>query len=149
MIQCFGMTAGAISWLTTSHISSNKSVVLRKLLSRLLIVCGLSCIPGILIGQNVLKVDDHESMILVFKVFSIVFGLLLTPQKGKDLRQLAFGNIGAVNTLQLGGSGRQEQHVPAAQQIFGTDGIDDGSRIGPRRNLKGQTGGEIGFYDAG
>lgn len=77
LIQCFGMTAGTVSWLTTSHIVSTRSHNLNILIAKLLIVCGLACIPGVIFGQYVFSVENTESMLLVFKIFSSMFGAVL------------------------------------------------------------------------
>lgn len=77
LIQCFGMTAGAISWLTTSHIAKSNSHHLTKLIYQLIIICGSASIFGVLCGQYLLVPDDPSFMILLFKMFSIVFGVAL------------------------------------------------------------------------
>lgn len=77
LIQCFGMTAGAISWLTASHIAKTNSHHLNSLISQLLVICGVSSIAGILAGQYLLVLDNASMMVVIFKVFSIVFGLIL------------------------------------------------------------------------
>jgi uncharacterized membrane protein YfcA len=77
LIQCFGMTAGSISWLTTSHIIKANSHHLNRLIFQLLVICGCSSIVGVLTGQYILVPDDASLMIDSFRLFSIVFGLIL------------------------------------------------------------------------
>jgi len=77
VIQCFGMTAGAISWLTTSLIVKANSHHLKQLICQLLIICGSTSIIGVLSGQYIFDPDDASLMVDIFKGFSIVFGLIL------------------------------------------------------------------------
>ena len=77
LIQCFGMTAGAISWLTTSKIATAKSHHLHKLIIQLLFVCGIASITGVLAGQYLFVPNDASVMVDIFKVFSVLFGVVL------------------------------------------------------------------------
>ncbi len=77
LIQCFGMTAGTISWLTTSHIVKTNSLHLNRLIVQLLIICGSASIIGVLFGQYFLVLEDPTLLLIVFRVFSVVFGLVL------------------------------------------------------------------------
>ena len=77
LIQCFGMTAGTISWLTTSHIVKANSHHLNRLIFQLLITGGSASIIGVLCGQYVFVPDDASLMLEIFKGFSIVFGVIL------------------------------------------------------------------------
>lgn len=77
LIQCFGMTAGTVSWLSTSHIVKANSHHLNKLISQLLIICGSASIIGVLCGQYFIVPDDASLMVEIFKAFSIVFGIIL------------------------------------------------------------------------
>lgn len=78
VIQCFGMTAGAISWLTTSLIVKANSHHLKNLIFQLLLICGGTSIIGVLSGQYIFVAGDEASLMVdIFKVFSIVFGLIL------------------------------------------------------------------------
>jgi len=77
VIQCFGMTAGSISWLTTSQIAKTNSFHLKKLISQILIVCGAAAIVGVLCGQYLMVPDDSSVIALVFKIFSVAFGFIL------------------------------------------------------------------------
>ena len=77
VIQCFGMTAGAVSWLTTSLIVKANSHHLKQLICQLLIICGITSIIGVLSGQYIFVPDDASLMVDIFKGFSIVFGLIL------------------------------------------------------------------------
>jgi len=77
LIQCFGMTAGAISWLTSSHVANTNSLHLNRLISHLIIYCGFICIAGVLVGQYWFVVNDTSSMLLIFRAFSVLFGAIL------------------------------------------------------------------------
>lgn len=77
LIQCFGMTAGAISWLTMSRIVKTNSHHLNQLISQILFISGLSSIVGVLCGQYLLVPEDPAFMALLFKIFSIIFGFIL------------------------------------------------------------------------
>jgi uncharacterized membrane protein YfcA len=77
LIQCFGMTAGAISWLTISIIAKANSHHLNQLIMQLLMICGGSSVVGVLTGQYLIVPSDASLMIDVFRVFSIVFGIIL------------------------------------------------------------------------
>jgi uncharacterized membrane protein YfcA len=77
LIQCFGMTAGAISWLTTSHIAKANSHHLNQLILQLLLIGGGSSIIGVLTGQYFYVPSDPTLMVDIFRVFSVVFGIIL------------------------------------------------------------------------
>jgi uncharacterized membrane protein YfcA len=77
LIQSFGMTAGAISWLTTSHIVQINSSHLNRLMVQLLVICGISSIVGILSGQYFLEIAEPDLMLRIFKGFSVIFGFVL------------------------------------------------------------------------
>jgi uncharacterized membrane protein YfcA len=77
LIQCFGMTAGTVSWLTTSHIVKSNSYHLFKLISQLLIICGSASIIGVLCGQYLLVPENATLMVDLFRVFSVAFGMVL------------------------------------------------------------------------
>ena len=71
------MTAGTISWLTTSHIVKTNSHHLNQLIYQLLIICGSASVIGVLTGQYIYAPDDASLMVDIFRVFSIVFGIIL------------------------------------------------------------------------
>ena len=77
LIQCFGMTAGAVSWLTTSLIVRANSHHLNQLIVQLLIICGSTSIIGVLCGQYIFVHADASLMVDLFKAFSIAFGFIL------------------------------------------------------------------------
>ena len=77
LIQCFGMTAGAVSWLTTSLIVKANSHHLNQLIVQLLIICGSTSIIGVLSGQYIFVHADASLMVDLFKAFSIAFGFIL------------------------------------------------------------------------
>jgi uncharacterized membrane protein YfcA len=77
LIQCFGMTAGAISWLSASKVVKTNSSHLNQLIRQLLVVCGLPSIFGVLAGQYWLVSENTSLMLDVFKALSIVFGVAL------------------------------------------------------------------------
>ena len=77
LIQCFGMTAGAVSWFTTSHIVRTNSMHLNRLIADLVLLCGSFSIAGVLTGQYLFVIEDQHLMVSTFKVFSVVFGIIL------------------------------------------------------------------------
>ena len=77
LIQCFGMTAGTISWLSTSQIANTNSKHLNKLIFQLLTYCGTAAIIGVLVGQYFLVLENATLLVNVFKVFSVIFGTVL------------------------------------------------------------------------
>lgn len=77
VIQCFGMTAGTISWLTSSKLVSYGSTHLFKLISKLMIISGFFSILGILTAQYVLIVSDSESLVIIFRLLSVFFGVTI------------------------------------------------------------------------
>ena len=75
-IQSFGMTAGSISWLHSiyTHQHGGKQAV--KLTHRLLLLAGLSSVAGMLSAQYLFAAPTWP-VDAIFKVFSIIFGLVL------------------------------------------------------------------------
>ena len=75
-IQCFGMTAGSVSWLISvyKHQHGGKEAV--TLTNNLLIIAGLPAVFGMLSAQYLFPAPalDIET---IFKYFSILFGLVL------------------------------------------------------------------------
>jgi uncharacterized membrane protein YfcA len=76
LIQCFGMTAGSISWLLASHAGVTGSMPRERLQHRLLLVCGPASIAGVLAGQYFVT-GPADSMVTIFRGFSILFGATL------------------------------------------------------------------------
>jgi len=76
LIQCFGMTAGSISWLLASGANVTGSVPREGLLKQLLMVCGLPVFAGVLAGQY-LVTEPPLSMVSIFRNFSVFFGATL------------------------------------------------------------------------
>ena len=75
-IQCFGMTAGALSWLYAMHKGcfGHRSVLLLSL--KLIAISGIASVIGMLIAQYILPTPSWPIGTL-FKYFSIAFGLAL------------------------------------------------------------------------
>ena len=76
-IQCFGMTAGAVAWLTSSGLVRAGSAHIHILLRKLLLHCGFVTVVGMLFGQIVFGMPDPGRMLIIFKLFSVVFGLVI------------------------------------------------------------------------
>ena len=53
-----------------------------------------------------------------------------------ERRDLALGDEGAVQALQLRGARRQEEHVARAQQVLGAVLVEDRARVDARRDLE-------------
>ena len=75
-IQCFGMTAGSISWITSIHRSEHGGKQVIDLTHHLIAYAGSFAIAGMLCGQYLLPNPPFPVPIL-FKYFSIIFGLTL------------------------------------------------------------------------
>lgn len=75
-IQCFGMTAGSISWLSSIHRKEHGGKPVIALTHKLLLYSGISAVTGMLSGQYLLPGLDFP-ITVIFKYFSIVFGFLL------------------------------------------------------------------------
>ncbi|MBX2809286.1 MAG: sulfite exporter TauE/SafE family protein [Cellvibrionaceae bacterium] len=75
-IQCFGMTAGSLSWLL--DLSKRYQFDHRTLqqLKKLLLITGLSTILGVLSGQYFFS-DPAWAVASIFKIVSISFGIIL------------------------------------------------------------------------
>lgn len=90
-IQCFGMTAGSISWMGSIHRGEHGGKPSIRLTHKLLLYSGTSAVAGMLCGQYLLPtLAGHITVI--FKYFSIFFGfllLLVTLRKNKH-RQIHY-----------------------------------------------------------
>ena len=75
-IQCFGMTAGSISWLYSIHHGEHGGQQVISLTQQLLIFSGTPAIAGMLCGQYILPTPPLPVTSL-FKYFSILFGCIL------------------------------------------------------------------------
>ena len=75
-IQSFGMTAGSISWLHSIHTHQHGGKQAVKLTHRLLLLAGLSSVAGMLSAQYLFAAPTWP-VDAIFKVFSIIFGLVL------------------------------------------------------------------------
>lgn len=75
-IQCFGMTAGSISWLSSIHRSEHGGSQVITLTHQLLVWSVSSAIAGMLIAQYLIPAPSF-AITTLFKYFSIFFGLLL------------------------------------------------------------------------
>ena len=83
IIQSFGMTAGAIGWLTSIKNSKHFSRDSFKLQKKLLIIAAPATVSGTLCAQYIIT-SPPFNMVDIFRVFSIVFGaalLLITLAK--------------------------------------------------------------------
>ncbi len=75
-IQCFGMTAGAISWLASfsrEYLPQSKHY---QLIKKLLLISGPTTIIGMLFGQYFL-IENSLDVNHIFRIFSVVFGIIL------------------------------------------------------------------------
>ncbi|AJQ96827.1 sulfite exporter TauE/SafE family protein [Gynuella sunshinyii] len=75
-IQSCGMTAGALSWLHALHRQYRHDDNMLITLKQLILVSGLATVCGMLIGQYLITQPVFE-MALVFRLFSITFGIVL------------------------------------------------------------------------
>ncbi len=75
-IQCFGMTAGSISWIRSVHRHEHGGSQVVSLTRHLLFVSGLSAVAGMLCGQYLFP-EPAYPITTLFKYFSILFGLVL------------------------------------------------------------------------
>jgi uncharacterized membrane protein YfcA len=80
-IQCFGMTAGMLAWrrLANERHSSNDLLEAETWLSYQSMInrLALPAIAGVLVGQYLISLESAEHVRLLFKYFSIVFGLMI------------------------------------------------------------------------
>ena len=90
-IQCFGMTAGSISWLLSMRGSSHWNGQVGILTRRLLLFSGVSAVAGMLSGQYLLPLPPFP-VTTIFKYFSILFGvfLLLVSLRKKPRRHTRY-----------------------------------------------------------
>ena len=75
-IQCFGMTAGSLSWLYSMYSQRLDGKGALQLIYQLLVLSGISAVLGMLSAQYyfsppVLPIEE------IFKYFSIFFGIVL------------------------------------------------------------------------
>jgi uncharacterized membrane protein YfcA len=85
-IQCFGMTAGSISWLLSIHRHDHGGKEVVNLTHRLLLISSISAVIGMLSGQYLLPPPSWH-ITTIFKYFSIIFGIILlivTLKKNKN-----------------------------------------------------------------
>ena len=85
-IQCFGMTAGSLSWLYAMHNKNYGGQQTIQLTYKLLLLAGITCTLGMLCAQYLLVVPSWP-IETIFKYFSILFGaaLLFAIVKRKDI----------------------------------------------------------------
>lgn len=80
-IQCFGMTAGMFAWrrLAIQRQSSNDALEAQTWQSYQSMIrrLALPAIAGVLVGQYLFSLESSEHVRLLFKSFSIVFGLMI------------------------------------------------------------------------
>lgn len=77
MIQCFGMTAGAISWYVSFRSRGAIFQRYRQFLISAILTAGLSSVAGVLMSQIWFRSGITISMLTVFSILSILFGLIL------------------------------------------------------------------------
>jgi len=77
LIQCFGMTAGTISWFISFRSRNTIFQRYRSFLIRAILTASLSSIAGVMISQLWLRSEINIPMLTVFSVLSIFFGLTL------------------------------------------------------------------------
>ena len=87
-IQCFGMTAGSVSWLKYLQLKTRLQEVEHAPIFKLLVISGFPTVIGILCAQYLIPTPSLpiES---IFGGFSIVFGILLllfTAMKGRGFQ---------------------------------------------------------------
>ncbi len=75
-IQCFGMTAGSISWLGSIHRREHGGRQVIALTQKLLLISGSSAVAGMLCGQYLLPAPAFP-ITTIFRYFSILFGCVL------------------------------------------------------------------------
>ena len=75
-IQCFGMTAGSVSWLLSIHREDHGGKQVIALTHRLLLWSGVSAVAGMLFGQYLVSPPSFP-VTTIFKYFSIAFGFVL------------------------------------------------------------------------
>ncbi|MDG1937660.1 MAG: sulfite exporter TauE/SafE family protein [Pseudomonadales bacterium] len=85
-IQCFGMTAGSLSWLHAMHNKNYGGQQTIQLTYKLLLLAGVTSTLGMLCAQYLLVVPSWP-IETIFKYFSILFGavLLFAIVKRKDI----------------------------------------------------------------
>lgn len=85
-IQCFGMTAGSLSWLHAMHNKNYGGHQTIQLTYKLLLLAGVTSTLGMLCAQYLLVVPSWP-IETIFKYFSILFGavLLFAIVKRKDI----------------------------------------------------------------
>jgi len=77
MIQCFGMTAGSISWFISFRSRTAIFQRYKKFLLKAIATAGLFSITGAVTSQLLFRSEITISMLSVFSVLSILFGLTL------------------------------------------------------------------------
>lgn len=77
MIQCFGMTAGTISWFISFRGRGSIFQRYKKFLLRTILTAGSFSIVGAISSQLLFRSDITFSMLTIFSGLSILFGLTL------------------------------------------------------------------------
>ena len=75
-IQCFGMTAGSISWLNSIRRGEHGGKQVKSLTQKLIVVSVIPGVIGMLCGQYIISAPAFPITTL-FKYFSILFGVIL------------------------------------------------------------------------
>jgi uncharacterized membrane protein YfcA len=76
-IQCFGMTAGSIAWYRHSRRQNIKLEPAWHEYGNLVKVFAIPTILGVVFGQTVFQPSDNQQIVLVFKIFSAIFGIAI------------------------------------------------------------------------
>lgn len=102
LIQCFGMSAGALAWMRNANQSCSSSEL--QLIKGVMLVGGLASISGVLTGQYAFDFDRNVVNI-TFRIFSVVVGaaLLWMALRNSRWESRAFNKLGG--TLAYGGIG--------------------------------------------
>ncbi len=85
-IQCFGMTAGTVSWTRFLHKKIVNQEIEFQPVKKIVMLTGPITILGVIVGQYILPRPEINIETL-FGLFSIVFGitlLIFTKMKGKE-----------------------------------------------------------------
>lgn len=75
-IQCFGMTAGAVAWLSTIQKKPAEFACKLSVIQKMLYVTGPFTVAGMLAGQYLIPNPNIE-IAEIFRWFSVIFGVIL------------------------------------------------------------------------
>ena len=89
-IQCFGMTAGSVSWLRTLKATSDNISVEKHVILQIMLLGAVCTVIGMLAGQFLIP-EPALSINIIFRIFSVFFGgvlLFFTFYKGITAKEL-------------------------------------------------------------